>query len=139
MSVIAYISVVLAWLHEEDQTDAALKILPLIRKRGLLVPSPWWSELENGIIMGERRGRKTAAEMTEFLKIIRRLPIQTDDTPRHRLSDSIVDLGRRHRLTAYDAAYVEFAVRKGIPLATFDVAIRSCAPELGIQILPKSE
>jgi predicted nucleic acid-binding protein len=136
VSVIADISVVLAWLFEEDQTAEALKILPLIQKHGLLVPPLWWSELENGILLGERRGRKTPAQTSAFLKLVRALPIRTDDTPRHRVSESIIALGRRHRLTAYDAAYVELSLRDAAPLATFDDSIRRCAPALGIEILP---
>jgi hypothetical protein len=58
MSMIADISVVLAWLFEEEQTVAALRVLRQIERQGLLVPPLWWSEPENGILMGERRGRK---------------------------------------------------------------------------------
>jgi predicted nucleic acid-binding protein len=138
LSVIADISVVLRWLFEEDQTAEALKILPLIQKQGLLVPPLWWCELENGILMGERRARKSPTEMSAFVKLVRSLPIQTDDIARHRVSDTIIALGRQRGLTAYDAAYVELAIRSGSALATFDEAIRRCAPGLGIKILPKT-
>ncbi len=138
MSVIADISVVLAWMFEEDQSAAALDILPLIEQQGLLVPPLWWTELENGILMGERRGRKSPVELSEFLKLVRALPIETDDTPRHRVSDAVIGLGRQQGLTAYDATYVELALRAAAPLATFDTAIRSCAAAVGIQILPKA-
>ncbi|MGD0390273.1 MAG: type II toxin-antitoxin system VapC family toxin, partial [Tepidisphaeraceae bacterium] len=96
----------------------------------------WWSELENGILMGERRGRKTPAESSAFLKLVRALPIRTDDTPRHRISHDILDIGRRFNLTSYDATYVELAVREGAPLATFDKAVRKCASGAGVKILP---
>jgi predicted nucleic acid-binding protein len=136
MSIIADISVVLAWLFEEEQTQDALKLLPLIQEQGLLVPPLWWTELENGVLMGERRARKSQDDLSSFLKLVRALPIQTDDTPRHRVSDAIVSLGRQHSLTAYHATYVELALRTSSPLATFDIAIRKCAPALGIKILP---
>ena len=136
MSLIADISVVLAWLFEEEQTAKALDVLRRIEKDTLLVPPLWWSELENGILMGERRGRKTLAESSAFLKLVRALPIRTDDTPRHRVSDDILDIGRRFNLTSYDATYVELAVREGVPLATFDAAVRKCASNVGVKILP---
>ena len=136
MSLIADISVVLAWLFEEDQTARALDVLRRIEKDVLLVPPLWWSELENGILMGERRGRKTPAESSAFLKLVRTLSIRTDDTPRHRVSDDILDIGRRHNLTSYDATYVELALREGAPLATFDEAVRKCARGVGVKILP---
>jgi predicted nucleic acid-binding protein len=136
VKLIADISVVLSWLFEENQTPQAVLILPLIQKHGLLVPPLWWSELENGVLMGERRGRKTPDESAAFLKLVRALPIRTDDTPRHRVSGAVLDLGRQHQLTAYDATYVELAVRETASLATFDTDVRKCAPGLGIKILP---
>lgn len=136
MSIIADISVVLAWLFKEEQTTKALDVLRRVEKEGLLVPPLWWSELENGILMGERRGRKTPAETSAFLNLVRALPIRTDDTPRHRVSDDILDIGRRHNLTSYDAIYLELAVREGAPLATFDEAMRKCARGIGVKISP---
>ena len=129
-------SVVLSWFFEERQTPSALQILRRIENNVLLVPAIWWSELENGILMGERRGRKKPAESSEFLRLVRSLPIHTDSAPRHRLSDAIIDLGRRYHLTSYDAAYVELSIREKAPLATFDASIRKCAPSLGVKILP---
>lgn len=136
MSLIADISVVLAWFFEEQQTAQALEVLDRIEKTSLLVPPLWWTELENGILMGERRGRKTPTESAAFLKLVRALPIQTDDAPRHRIGDDILGIGRRFQLTAYDATYLELAVRQGVGLATFDVAIRRGAHALGVKILP---
>lgn len=136
MKLIADISVVLAWLFEEKQTARALDVLRRIENDGLLVPPLWWCELENGILMGERRGRKTAAESTAFLQLVLALPIQTDDAPRHRVSDDILDIGRRHGVTACDATYLELAIRASLPLATFDAAMRRCAPSLNVKLMP---
>src|SRR4051812_32012584 len=130
MKLIADISVVLSWLFEEEQTEQALEILKLIEVHGLLVPPLWWSELENGVLMGERRGRRTADESSAFLNLVRDLPIRTDGAPRHRISDDILKFARQYHLTAYDAAYVELAARENATLATFDVAIRKCAPQM---------
>jgi predicted nucleic acid-binding protein len=136
LSVVADISVVLAWFFEEEHTKRALDVLARIERDGLLVPTLWWSELENGILMGERRNRKAEAESAAFLKLLQALPIQTDDAPRHRISDDILNIGRQHRLTAYDAAYIELAHRQRAPLATFDAAIRRCARAVGLKVLP---
>lgn len=136
MSIIADISVVLAWLFDEKQTPVALELLNVIESEGLIVPILWWSELENGLLMAERRARRTADECSAFLALVRQLSIRTDDTPRYRLSDDILRLGRTHQLTACDAAYVELAIREAIPLATFDEAIRNCAPQARITVLP---
>lgn len=136
MSIVADMSVVLSWLFEEVQTPTALELLTVIESEGLIVPNLWWSELENGLLMAERRARKTADECSSFLDLVRQLPIQTDDSPRYRLSDEILRLGRVHQLTAYDAAYVELALRESAPVATFDAAIRRCAAQVGLTLLP---
>ena len=98
--MIADISVVLAWLFEEDPDGRRTEDSADRSKQGLLVPPLWWSELENGILMGEGRGRIAFAELSAFLKLVRALPIRTDETPRHRISDSIITIGRQHQLTA---------------------------------------
>jgi predicted nucleic acid-binding protein len=64
------------------------------------------------------------------------LPIETDDLPRHRASDNIIDIGRRYQLTAYDAAYAELARRESATLATFDDALRKCARSLNVKVIP---
>ncbi len=136
MSLIADLSVVLAWYFEEDQTPAALDILTQIEADGLLVPPLWWSELENGLVIGERRGRRTVDESAAFFELVRALPITTDAAPAGQLGNNILTIARQHQLTAYDATYVELAVRTQSPLATFDAAIRRCALQAGIQVLP---
>jgi predicted nucleic acid-binding protein len=137
MRLVADISVVLAWFFDETQSPRALQVLRRLEHSGLLVPPLWWCELENGILMGERRGRKAPADSAAFLKLVRALPIQTDDAPRHRVSDDILDIGRRFQLTAYDATYLELAVRENVPLATFDVALLRGAGRLGVKVLSK--
>ncbi len=134
--LIADVSIVLAWLYEESQTSQALDVLPLIETNGLLVPALWWTELENGLVIGERRARNTTDQSAAFLEIVRSLPIRTDDMPPHQTCDRILAIARQHQLTAYDATYVELAVRESAALATFDTAIRRCAPQLGLSILP---
>jgi predicted nucleic acid-binding protein len=136
LSLIVDMSVVLAWFFEEEHTAKALSLLRRVEKDGMLVPPLWWYELENGLIVGERRGRKSAAESTAFLSLVSALPIETDDAPRHRLSESIIAVGREYGLTAYDASYVELAARRGATLATFDLALRRCAASLGVKVAP---
>jgi len=136
LSIVVDISVVLAWLFEEDHTPKALEILRRVEGEGMLVPPLWWYELENGILLGERRARRSSEESDTFLKLIYALPIQTDDAPQQQTCDWIITLGRRYRLTAYDAAYLELAVRSSSPLATFDTAIRQSADKLGAKLMP---
>lgn len=139
MSVVADISVVLAWLYEEEQTAQALIILGLIEHEGLLVPPLWWYELENGVLIGEKRGRKSPVESDAFLELVRALPIRTDEGPRASISEDILRIGRANQLTAYDAAYLELAIRMKAPLATFDTALRRSAAKSGVTLVPNVE
>ena len=138
MSIVADASVVLAWFFDEDHTPQALEVLRRIEKEGLLVPPLLWSELENGILTGERKRLKKCAESEAFLKLVRDLPMETDERPRHRVSDEILDIGRRFQLTSYDATYVELAWRESVSLATFDRAMRTCAKSMKIRLIPAS-
>lgn len=134
MRLIADISVVLAWFFDEQQSPAALSTLKVIEKEGLLVPPLWWTELENGILMGEHRARKNARESGAFMDLVRALPIETDGVAPHRISHKILEIARQHKLTAYDATYLELADRQKASLATFDAAMRLASVGLGIQL-----
>lgn len=81
--------------------------------------------------MGERRKRSTEAESLRWTGILSSLPIVVDsDTNAHAWTDTL-SLARRHGLTAYDAAYLELAIRRGIPLATLDARLKAAAQATG--------
>jgi predicted nucleic acid-binding protein len=44
----------------------------------------------------------------------------------------LVTLARDHRLSAYDAAYLELALRERLPIATTDRALREAATTAGV-------
>ena len=81
------------------------------------MPSLWWFEVRNTLIVNERRGRLTEADTAEFLCVLSRLAIAIDRMPDEA---EILSLARRHRLSVYDASYLELAMRLRVPLATLD-------------------
>jgi predicted nucleic acid-binding protein len=92
----------------------------------------WWFEVRNALITGERRQRLDQAATAEFLRRLSNLPIAVDHAP----DDSmLLDLARRYRLSVYDAAYLELAVRLGVPLATTDSDLINAAPQAGVVLL----
>ena len=96
--------------------------------------APWlfWVELRNILIVGERRGRLLAGAAEDFLEAVDGLGIQLDtQTP----SARVLDLARRHRLSAYDALYLELALRLALPLATLDAALGEAARAEGVHIV----
>lgn len=89
-----------------------------------ITPVLWRFELRNLLLVNERRGRLDSAKTARALRLLRALPITIDSAEDE---DTLMELARQHRLTVYDAAYLELALRRGFPLATLDTALASAA------------
>jgi len=89
----------------------------------------------NVLALAERRRRITAAASEEFLKLLGVLDIEVDEATADRTFAHILPLCRNHNLTSHDAAYLELAVRRRLPLASFDSELRAGARKLGIKTL----
>jgi predicted nucleic acid-binding protein len=128
-------SVSLAWFFQVEHTQAALGMLDHARDQGMCIPSLWWREMTNGFLLAERCTRITEADTRHYLSLLEKLPITVDDLPvRQGVADALT-LGRRYGLTAYDAAYLELAMRRGIPLATFDQSLSAAGENAGVTVL----
>ena len=128
-------SAVLAWCFEDEggpETDA---LIEKVAAEGAAAPGMWSLEIANGLVMGERRGRIRAAESAAFVAMIEELPIVGDQGTGARALHETISLARAHRLTAYDAAYLELAMRLGLPLATGDRSLRAAAERVGVVLL----
>jgi predicted nucleic acid-binding protein len=106
------------WLFEDEASPEADALLDLVSERGAVVPPLWFLECANGLAMAERRGRIDSAGVAKAIGLLRRLPLAVDDAALSRAFDGVPDLARVHRLTAYDAHYLDLALRRGFPLAT---------------------
>lgn len=128
-------SVVMAWYFEDEANDFTAAILQSLATSEALVPSIWPLEVANVLLVGERRGRSTEARTSRFISLLDALPIRVDAaTSQHALS-GILTLAREQRLSAYDAAYLELAMREGVALATQDKALRRAAEVCGVGLL----
>jgi predicted nucleic acid-binding protein len=128
-------SVALAWCFDDESTPAAWALLDRLRHAPAHVPALWALEIGNILLGAERRKRITQARSTEFVGILGELDIQVDpDVPGRALRD-VLPLARTQRLTTYDAAYLELAMRLGLPIATKDKALRAAAVALRIKTL----
>ena len=105
---------------------------------GAAVPGSWSLEVANGLVAGERRRRIKAAESAAFIALIEELPIVADPASGARALHETLSLAREHRLSAYDAAYLELAMRLGVPLATADRALATAAPQAGVALLAQA-
>jgi predicted nucleic acid-binding protein len=127
-------SVALAWLFEDEADEAALAARAIVARDGAVVPGHWRLEVAHGL-MAERRGRITAAYRSDSLRDLAILPIDTDEETVSRAWEGTTALAARHRLTSYDAAYLELASRLGHPLATHGRELRAAALRDGLPVL----
>jgi predicted nucleic acid-binding protein len=100
-----------------------------------LVPAFWALEVLNTLLVGERRGRIAAEQTRAFLDSLRALSPALDYASLEQIAGPVQIICRDHRLTPYDALYVELALRSGSPLATLDQPQRQAATDLGVHCL----
>jgi len=134
MALVIDASVVAAWAFEEEHANAELAFAR-VRTEEAFVPALWWYELRNVLVLGERRGRLTEQETVRFLRDVSRLRISLDRTPEEA---AVMTLARHRRLTVYDAAYLELALRHAVPLATLDQALANAARAEGVAVIGHS-
>lgn len=128
-------SVAMAWCFESEAdayTDAVLGSLP---GRTAVVPALWPLEVANVLLVAERRRRLRGADVVRFLDLLGELPIVVDGPVGIRDLAALMALGREHRLSAYDAAYLHLAMRERLPLATHDRALRAAARAVGVEAI----
>jgi predicted nucleic acid-binding protein len=85
--------------------------------------------MRNALLNGERRNRTTSQQTAAFLEFLREIPISVALLPDE---NEVMQLARRHRLSFYDAAYLELALRERLPLATFDDDLIAAAKAEGV-------
>lgn len=127
MSLVLDSSAALAWVYMEERSEAIAAVLDRVTEGGAWVPALWRLEVANVLEMGVRRGRNDAAFRDATLADFELLPIQTDAETGAQAWRATLRLAERHRLTVYDAAYLEVAMRRGLPLASLDRALRAAA------------
>jgi predicted nucleic acid-binding protein len=131
-------SIVMAWSFEDESDEYADAVLDRLANASAVVPALWPLEVANALLMGERRKRSTQAETIKWIGILASLPIVIDsETNTHAWRDTL-SLARGLNLTAYDAAYLELAIRRNLPLATIDRKLRIAAEAVGIALLKTS-
>src|SRR6185437_8453239 len=121
---------------DQQQRDAAGSIMARVAEGGALVPPIWHTEVANALVTRHRRGLIELAEITLVLEEIAKLPIAADGRASGDIQASAVSLAIAHKLTAYDATYLELARSRDLPLATFDRALRRAAEAESVPLVP---
>jgi len=124
MAFVLDASITACWaFQDEDHPDAGLAFRK-VRTEEAVVPSLWWFEVRNILVVNERRQRISEPDTTAFLRDLSRLRVRIDHQPEQA---AVLRLARTHRLSVYDAAYLELAQREGLPLATLDKLLAGAA------------
>jgi len=110
-------SIVLCWCLTDESDPMADKAMRRVVDDGAVVPGIWWYELRNALIVSERRGRLHAADTVAILTDLEEMSISVDQEHDDVM---ILSLARQHALSVYDAAYIEVALRRGLPIASLD-------------------
>ncbi|MFP4063040.1 MAG: type II toxin-antitoxin system VapC family toxin [Halochromatium sp.] len=134
MSLVLDASMTLAWIFERaDPQERALadRLLDTLTGQEALVPVLWYTEVANALLVAERRGVVGEAQVIDYLHRLSRLPIVTDDVGVSARQAFVMALGREHRLSAYDATYLDLALRTGSQLASFDAKLVAAARAAG--------
>ena len=128
MQIVVDNSIVVAWCLADEIDPLAETARRRVVRDGAVVPGIWWYELRNALLVNERRGRLDAADTDAILADILQMPFALD---RDHDDHTLVALARQHGLTAYDSAYLEVALRRGLPLASLDRRLRQVAEARG--------
>ena len=134
-SLILDSSATLAWIYGDETTEAIRRVFDAVADNGALVPALWRLEVANSLTMAVRRRRIDPEFRRAALADLALLDITTDQqTDSYAWTDTL-NLADRFQLTVYDAAYLELAQRRVLPLATLDHDLRNAAMAVGVEVL----
>jgi predicted nucleic acid-binding protein len=125
-------SIAACWAFQDEQHPRADAAFARIRIAEAVVPSIWWFEIRNILVVNERRKRIKESDTDGFLRDLSRLRIRMDREPGE---SAVLRLARAHRLSVYDASYLELALRESIPVATLDAELAAAAVAEGAELV----
>jgi predicted nucleic acid-binding protein len=125
-------SVTLAWYFKDEANAYAVAVGRALSEATAVVPALWPLEVANILVLGERRHRSTEAGASKWLKYLHMLPIHVDAETAARAWSDLLHVARLYDLSIYDAAYLELAIRLGLPLASLDDKLKERAASAGV-------
>ena len=137
--VVVDASVTLAWCFPDEISDYADRVLVALEGNTVLVPAIWCLEIANAVLTGERKKRLRQPEIRRFTSLLEGLPVVQDTQPLGEYVSNVLPLAREYRLSAYDASYLELAIRHAAPFATLDVQLQKAAKHAGVKIFAEEK
>lgn len=130
-------SMAMAWCFADESTPETIGIQDRFAAEAAIVPAHWYLEVANVLATAEKRKRIAPDDASQFVQLLSVLDIQVDEEAPRRAFDHLLPLCRNHGLTSYDAAYLDLVLRRRLPLASLDDALRQAVTSLGMQVLGK--
>ncbi len=127
-------SVVMSWCFRDESNDYADIVLDNLQKSTAVVPPVWPLEVANVLLVAKRRKRLGEADSIRFVTLLNQLPITVEEGQSEKMMLEILTLAREHRVSSYDASYLDLAMRKGLSIATLDRGLRAAAKKTKVQI-----
>jgi predicted nucleic acid-binding protein len=129
-------SVALSWSFQDERSPYARRVLEYLRRERASAPAIWPLEINNAMLSAVRKGRIERRFATRILADLFQLPVDIDrETAYLFIAHDVLNLALAHRLSAYDASYLELAQRRGLPLATQDQRLAQATIAAGVMIL----
>jgi predicted nucleic acid-binding protein len=135
VSLVLDASLALSWYFEDERTPAIDAVLDEVVASSAVVPSLWRMEVANGLQMSIRRKRIDRDFRDRAIRQLSLLPIVVDPESDTHAWTATLHLSDRFGLTVYDAAYLELAQRRNLPLASIDKALSAAGRALGVPML----
>ena len=120
---------------EDEDPQLSMTVLDALQDREALVPALFLWEVANVLLGAEKRGRLSQADRVSFLRLLEELGLVIDPADSGVIWHDLTNLASQTELTSYDAAYLELALREGVPLASTDRALQRAARSCGVQLL----
>ncbi|MDQ2962009.1 MAG: type II toxin-antitoxin system VapC family toxin [Pseudomonadota bacterium] len=136
MAFVLDCSVTLAWLLPDESGGATDTLADELERTSAVAPAIWPYEVANALLVAQRRARIGNDDLVRVRRALAALPIEVEPVTSGHILSAVFDLGRRLDITSYDAAYVELAARRRLPLATLDERLRKACAALKIVALP---
>ena len=136
MSLVLDGSAALAWCFDDESTAAIDAVMLKVANEGAVTPSLWRFEVANGLQTAMRRKRIDQSYRDRMLAHLAALNIRVDAESDSYVWSATAQLATLHGLTVYDAAYLELAQRRRLPLATLDAALAKAARQAGVDVVP---
>ena len=135
MAFVLDCSVTMAWVFSDEASESTDRLRESLIEDTAFVPALWPIETGNVLLMATRRGRIATDDWQQIRENLEALPIHIDPVSTDRVLGAVLDLAHAHRISVYDAMYLELALRMRLPLATLDRALAAAAQATGVEAL----